>query len=402
MATHQSLGATRLLELVRLLDIPDSYYEKAVNRYRALANWFDRPESTIRALGPKIYPQGSFRLGTVIRPLLQSEEYDLDLVSQLCFLNKVSLSQRDLKHLVGGEVKSYAEAHGVKAPVDEGKRAWRLDYADEVSFHIDILASVPEDDSTINSIIASGVASELASSAIALTCTSDPNYDEIATRWPTSNPEGYGTWFEKRMAAIARLRREALLQKGLYASVQDVPTYRLKTPLQRSIQLLKRHRDVMFQYDQELKPISIVITTLSAQAYSGESDLYESLMGILNGMPRFVRHHSPRIPNPTNFGEDFANKWSQDSRLEKNFNAWLDQAKRDAEAVASEVNPGRLKRLCESGFSVTPRAQTFEELEGVPSARDSTGVVGTAASIRNPVRIASNSPSPWACAWSRD
>ena len=44
--------------------------------------------------------------------------------------------------------------------------------------------------------------------------------------------------------------------------IEDVPTYRVKTPLQMAIQLLKRHRDIYFQNNNENAPISIIITTL--------------------------------------------------------------------------------------------------------------------------------------------
>lgn len=387
----------RLLELVKLLDIPDSYYDKAVGRYQSLGEWFERPESTIRGFAPKVSPQGSFRLGTVIRPLAQNEEYDIDLVCQLPLLDKASISQRALKHLVGNEVKSYAVANGIKAPVKEGKRAWRLDYADEVSFHIDILASIPEDGATIKRIVATGVAEELAANAIALTCTTDPNYDYISNNWPTSNPIGYGTWFEGRMAAVAKARREQLFAKGLYASIDDVPTYRLKTPLQRSIQLLKRHRDIMFQDAQDLKPISMLITTLAAQAYAGDSDLYTSLSGILDKMPHLVRRQSPRVPNPTNLGEDFANKWSEDSRLEENFKAWHDQATRDVRSILSEPSPRRLGHLYEKGFSVRMNAKTLEEMTGTASS-SALGVATSAGIVtvpRSPIRIPRSSPAPW-------
>jgi hypothetical protein len=36
----------------------------------------------------------------------------------------------------------------------------------------------------------------------------------------------------------------------------------VKTPLQQAVQILKRHRDMMFADDPEHKPISVIITTL--------------------------------------------------------------------------------------------------------------------------------------------
>lgn len=53
----------------------------------------------------------------------------------------------------------------------------------------------------------------------------------------------------------------------LAESVRAVPKYQSnKTPLQRAVQILKRHRDIMFAGDED-KPVSIIITTLAAKAY---------------------------------------------------------------------------------------------------------------------------------------
>jgi hypothetical protein len=65
------------------LDIPPSKFEEAKNRYEAIGNWLDRPESSIAQYDPSISPQGSFLLGTVTRPLTDTEEYDVDLVCRL-------------------------------------------------------------------------------------------------------------------------------------------------------------------------------------------------------------------------------------------------------------------------------------------------------------------------------
>ena len=56
----------------------------------------------------------------------------------------------------------------------------------------------------------------------------------------------------------------------LAESVRAVPKYQSnKTPLQRAVQILKRHRDIMFAGDED-KPVSIIITTLAAKAYQGD------------------------------------------------------------------------------------------------------------------------------------
>src|SRR6266478_5575733 len=52
------------------LEIPPSAYERADARYKSLGDWFGRPNAESQKYSPHIYPQGSFRLGTVSRPLI--------------------------------------------------------------------------------------------------------------------------------------------------------------------------------------------------------------------------------------------------------------------------------------------------------------------------------------------
>ena len=383
----------RLRELLAALDIPPSLYEQAAERYQSLRDWFKRPESAIREFDPVVYPQGSFRLGTVIRPLTTDEEYDLDVVCQLMLLKKTTLTQRQLKELVGAEVKAYAKAKGIKAPVIERKRAWRLDYADGASFHIDVLPCVREDEHVIRSLVLEfGVDPDLAASAVALTCKSHRFYDVITSDWPTSNPVGYGTWFERRMKVIADERRRQLVEEGRYDSVEKVPVYELKTPLQRSCQLLKRHRDSMFSANPDVKPISMIITTLAALAYGGEADLDDALRGILERMPQHVQRDEPRVANPVNPGEDFADKWAAKPELEANFWAWHKQACRDFGAFTTEQDPKRLVKIAEDRFAVSLGEDTARELTGsaiVEVSSPKSAVVAPHVVVRNP-------PEPWA------
>src|SRR5687768_7532803 len=65
---------TKLLEtIVEHLDIPRSYYEKAVARHKSLGDWLCRPESKLAVFQPHVSAQGSFRYGTVVRPLLSTD-----------------------------------------------------------------------------------------------------------------------------------------------------------------------------------------------------------------------------------------------------------------------------------------------------------------------------------------
>ncbi len=382
--------ASRLLEkIIEFIDLPPSYYRKAAERYRSLDEWFRRDQSQIVDFNPQVYPQGSFRYGTVIRPILRSEEYDLDLVCEL-MLSKSVVSQKVVKELVGNEIKAYAAAYGFNKPASEKNRCWRLDYADDVSFHMDILPAIPEDPAFISRLARLGVLSDLAKTSVAITDRRHPKYSEVQPDWPCSNPRGFAAWFEGRMRKIAQSRISQLVMDRLYLSDDEVPSHEWKTPLQRSIQLLKRHRDVMFKDNSDLSPISMIITTLAAHAYEGEADLYQALSQILVRMPNFVRPSVPRIPNPVNPAEDFADRWRSDPRLEQNFWAWHAQAKADLENLPKFIVDGQLPKAIKKRFDADLTPNQINELTAL-APKSSSSSVRRASSIK----IGPSAPKPW-------
>ena len=112
-----------LEKIVYLLELPDSAYEKAKSRYEDLGKWFDRDDSLLKDNDVHIFPQGSFRLGTAIRPLDSEEEYDLDLACNARKgISKATYTQKQLKDIVGLELELYRKAKGIKAEKDEKRR----------------------------------------------------------------------------------------------------------------------------------------------------------------------------------------------------------------------------------------------------------------------------------------
>ena len=117
----------------------------------------------------------------------------------------------------------------------------------------------------------------------------------------------------------------------------------MKTPLQRSIQILKRHRDIWFgknqsAYAKKAKPPSIIITTLAARAYNNQADLQQALMKIVTGMQGYIAAYKKGIvviPNPVNSLENLADKWQEHTIQRVCFEDWLKQVYLDlTEALA--------------------------------------------------------------------
>jgi len=131
-----------LQTMLENIQVPKSRYEAAESSYKAVGAWLDRKESGLNQYNPEIYCQGSFSLGTAIRPLNENDEYDVDIVAKFD-LRKSEITQKDFKERIGVELKEYHRIQGFINDLKEGKRCWTLNYADEAKFHIDILPAIP-------------------------------------------------------------------------------------------------------------------------------------------------------------------------------------------------------------------------------------------------------------------
>ncbi len=384
-----------LKKILDKLELPDGAYDKAEKRYTDIGEWLQRPESSCVDLDPHVFPQGSFRLGTANRPQ-NDEEYDLDMGCNLRRgLLKEKNTQEELKVLVGGELELYRKARTIKEELAEKTRCWRLEYADDLSFHMDIVPCIPETDVARSTLKArmiestrldEALALDVSELAISITDNTDDGYKAVTNDWRISNPEGYARWFESRMrTATAFLTEREMVFK---ASIDTLPYYQWKTPLQNAIQLLKRHRDTMFKDNEDAKPISVIITTLAARTYSGEGDLVSALSRILNTMEQHIQQYVPLVPNPVNPVEDFADKWYsleyEHLKLKENFTRWLFQAKADFAAICSKDNSRIILEAADRGFSVNLDKTSIEH------------VLGMSAAIVTPTRqIEASDPRPW-------
>lgn len=325
MTTQIDREFSKLLEsIAKTLDISPTQHKLAVERYQAVGNWLDADNSALKVFRPQIRPQGSFRLGTVIKPLTEDEEYDVDLTCKL-IISKSLITQKQLKKIVGDRLKQNEEYKRMLAP--EKRRCWRLQYAEVFRFHLDIVPSIPDDQTGVTLLELRGVPKVIANNAL---CITDNETWDYATDFPKSNPEGYALWFYEQMK-VEFQRKRVLLADSLKMSVDEVPEFDVKTPLQRVVQLLKRHRDIRYGKNDD-KPISIIITTLSALSYENETDVLLALQNVLSRMDTFIERDisgNYLIKNPVNPSENFADKWNENPKKANLFFEWLEEARED-------------------------------------------------------------------------
>ncbi|WP_313528347.1 nucleotidyltransferase [Shinella sp.] len=386
MNVHVNSIETFLEALRKELEVPDHRYEQAEQSYTSLGRWLHREASTVRQYDPQVYCQGSFRLGTAIRPHTDAEEYDVDSVVELRSLTKRDKTQAQLKAMLGIEIVAYHDAMAMVKPVREGNRCWILDYADGAQFHIDIVPAVPNHDQQYRILTASFFDARWASTAISITDRREPNYRILTDDWPRSNPKGYANWFASRQAEVFERRQRAVLdslrKQGIVtASVERLPAFRVKTPLQSAIMILKRHRDNMFAQELDMRPISVIITTLSAHAYNNQDTISDALFAILNDMDKFIVYHGAKwiVANPTDPMENFADKWNRDPRKKEAFDAWLRQARADFYAAAQATTIQDMANALVPRMGYAPSMRAMDRLTG--SSRLLRGATGASAAV---------------------
>jgi len=163
------------------LDLTSELYEDAVIKYEDVAEWLNAPESPLHAYDALLYPQGSFRLGTVVRPLFRADEYDLDFVCRLS-RNKATITQEQLKNLVGDRLKKHPDLK-----VSASRRCWTIDYPKQ--FHMDVLPAIINTDRLPNGILLT---------------------DRELRYWQFSNPIDYAMWlFHRKMSRFGRSKRRS-------------------------------------------------------------------------------------------------------------------------------------------------------------------------------------------------
>ena len=291
-----------LLQGTESLDISESQHQKAVSHYTAIGKWLSKEYTLLYPYGMQIFAQGSFALGTAVKPL-GGDEFDIDLVALGNFPDEMPPSM--VKYLVGRRLEENTTYANM---LEEKNRCWRLNYAGQ--FHLDIIPAKPKQFCPNGTILVP---------------------DKEMKCWKETNPKGYLRWFALKKIPLVHERRGILLDQ---ASVEPCPQYetvREKVPLQIANQIMKRHRDINFIGNRRIAPISIIITTLSGKSYDGDVDILETLEGAAHKMEKYIEYYNSLlyVKNPTNEDENFADKWHTHPERQRAFHDWVEKLRSD-------------------------------------------------------------------------
>ncbi len=320
------------------LDISETQYNALVKSYEAVGTFLQNdPELSV--YDPLVTPQGSLRLGTIIAPINEDDDIDVDLVFRLKGKNP-TWTAKALKDKVGARLRNSPRYQDMLD--DEGRRCWTLLYRQDSAnlkerYHMDILPSVAsrDYDEQMRSVLTMPFdIINLDRLSIRITDKEREGYSTLTSifDWLKSNPDGYALWFANKCREKVPTRQ--LITEDIIPIGKYNPN---KTPLQRIVQILKRHRDILFGHNKQ-KPISIIITTLAAQAYKGESNILEGLFNVVAHMKDFIKTDNEGnsiVANPLNPLENYAEKWKEDPIRKKNFFKWLEAVQNDLNTIIS-------------------------------------------------------------------
>lgn len=313
-----------LFDVCGNLQLSPTQHQKAEDRYHAIARVINAASSPFSHLDSNLYSQGSMRLRTTVKPI--DTPHDLDLVCEF----EVSHEDVDPMALMDAMFKLFSD-HGVYGGmVTKMNRCVRIEYKDE--FWLDILPACRDDNN-------------------GGTCIQVPDCD--LRRWKPSNPIAYADWFKGASRRIVvKLNESGRDLIVVEASVEPLPALQIteeKTILQLIVQLLKRWRDVHYA-NSEYPPISIVLTTLAADLYTGEQSISTALLEVLHGIvvrldAAHARGKRLQIPNPVHPEEDFSERWNSTPSAYLAFNDGIRRfATAWREVCETQGNPGKLAK----------------------------------------------------------
>lgn len=315
------------------INISEEMFDSAEAEYKKLGKWISEntPKYDIQ-----IYPQGSFALGTVIKPYNKDDEYDIDLVCE--YQQEYGFTAKQLKTQ---EVRSILDTYGRAKAIIEKRRCWQVTYEHDVRFHLDVVPAI------------------LRSKYISIT---DHNEDKDKYEYIGSNPKGYIEWFKhKQLAQYTAIKSNILAERRksgvvFRADIEPVKEYNIRTPLQKTIQILKCHRDILFADDNSnVKPVSIIITTIAIELYQNEITIYDTLTSILKKSKEYIESQKQGdtyyLYNPVYTGvkkENFADKWNEHHERAEAFFDWLEAARHDlVDSVANAQDDSEIASILE-------------------------------------------------------
>ena len=308
-----------LARIAEQIQLDDTRKKRMETAYRAIESLLNEDTGFFKDAVFEIYPQGSVRIGTTVKPTGKNE-FDLDIVVHIV----MDWEKHSPQYIYNQLKRVLQNSDRYKDKVELKNRCIRLNYAGD--FHMDILPGCQETSYDENKLVIP---------------------DRELGDWTSSNPRGYGNWFVDK----SNLAKMTLLEKAYAMENLPADEFSKKKPLQRAVQLIKMYRDEYFKSNPKMATSSIILTTIAGEFYDGEESIFDTIENIIHKIKQNfdilgLVGNRLKILNPVNSQEDFSDKWDDDKEPElyehfKKFILHLDeqwQILKEENGVIEEAN----------------------------------------------------------------
>jgi hypothetical protein len=278
-----------LARIAEQIQLDDTRKERMETAYRAIESLLNEDTGFFKDAVFEIYPQGSVRIGTTVKPMGKNE-FDLDIVVHI-----VMEWEKNSPQYIYNQLKRVLQnSDRYNDKVELKNRCIRLNYAGD--FHMDILPGCQETSYDQDKLVIP---------------------DRELGDWTSSNPRGYGNWFIDK----SNLAKTTLLEKAYAMENLPADEFSKKKPLQRAVQLIKMYRDEYFKSNSKTATSSIILTTIAGEFYEGEESIFDTIENIITKIKQnfnieVLVGNRLKILNPVNYQEDFSDKWDDDKEPE--------------------------------------------------------------------------------------
>ena len=341
MATYKE---KLLVGICEKLQLTPGRYKLADERYQTIADTI-QADPVFRNIKLEVYPHGSFRLKTTVKPLLKNE-YDLDFVVEIP--RNLKMTPMELYNHVYRILSSDGVHNGM---VEKKTRCIRVNYAND--FHMDIMPGQVYNSVTREIIV--------------------PDCD-LKYWYHHSNPIGYANWFEEQAKTqiINEMRQFMSLQERTEPIADQEMVKRLE-PLRRAVQLIKRYRDIYCDRTKAEPVRSIVLCTLMghiSSSYSSDLDIIRDFCSYVLSLSAGAHSRPFLVKNPV-VDEVLTEKWEENRNNYVDFIRMMSSLDKDVNKLIKTGNNTEIATLLRKMFGESITTTVIkEQAEIITNARE--------------------------------